>query len=476
MSRATAKRSSPRFGTSGWRGVWGEEFTLPRFRTVLRGSAAWFAENGGGEVVLVHDTRFLGERLAQQAHALLAEAGLSVCRGRGASPTPVAVRAVLRRRAAGAVVLTASHNPPEYQGVKVFGPDGAGVAGSEVRRIEALVARARDEEPPPSAPVRSRELRSAYVRELLRELDLAAFERARPRVVYDALHGAGAGVLDAVLEEAGARVETLRAAPDPHFGGVVPDPTAATLLGLRRRVGTLRGARLGIATDGDADRFAVVDERGRLLSATQALALLVEHCARSGRASRGVALSIATGSLAEKVAREHGLAVSRHPIGFKHFRAALLAGRADLAGEESGGFAWGRFHPDKDGVLAASLLTESLARGRAPLSERLARLERRHGRSCCGRVALALAPGQLDAFEKLRAAPPARLDGARVLAMRDDDGLHLALADGFVMLRPSGTEPLLRVYAEAPGRAALERRLGAGAAALGVLGGSLVSR
>jgi phosphomannomutase len=476
MTRANVERQSPRFGTSGWRGVWGEEFTQPRFRSVVRGAAAWFAEQGGGEVVLVHDRRFLGAALEAQAHALLLEAGLKVCRDHGASPTPVAVRALLRRRAVGALVLTASHNAPEYHGVKVFGADGASVASEAARRIEGLVARASEAEAVTVALSRPRDLRGAYVRELLRLLDVAALRRARPRVVYDALHGTGAGVLDALLGEAGARVDVLRSAPDPHFGGAAPDPTVAALVDLGRRVCELRGARLGVATDGDADRFAAVDEKGRALSASQALALLIDHCARTGRASRGVALSIATGSLPEKVARSHGMAVTRHPIGFKYFRDVLVSGRAELAGEESGGFAWGRFHPDKDGMLAAALLVEALASGRTPLSERLARLERRHGASRAGRIALALAPEALDAFERLRAAPPDALDGSPVLAVRHEDGLHLAFEDGFVMLRPSGTEPLLRVYGEAPSGAALKRRLAAGAAALGTFGGSRVSR
>jgi phosphomannomutase len=382
----------------------------------------------------------------------------------------------LRRRAAGAIVLTASHNPPEYHGVKLFGPDGAGIAGPAVRRVEALVARASEAKPGPYEPSRPRDLCAAYVRELSKRLDTHALARARPLIVYDAMHGTGAGVLDAVLGLAGARVEVLRATPDPHFGGVTPDPTAAKLSGLARRVRAQRSARLGVATDGDADRFALLDERGRALSATQGLALLVDHCARSGRATGGVALSIATGSLAEKVARAHGLVVTRHPIGFKHFRDSLVSGRADIAGEESGGFAWGAFHPDKDGVLAASLLAESLAYGRVPISERIARLERAHGRSCCGQAAIALEPRTRRTYRKLLRSAPRHIDGARVVALRDDDGLHLALDDGFVMLRASGTEPVLRIYAEAPGAAALKRRLAAGAAALGAFGGSRVSR
>lgn len=475
MTGVTPQLDPPvRFGTSGWRGVLGEEFTLPRLRAVIRGAGAWFRERGGGEVVVAHDTRFQADRMAVMAAQLLAESGLRVSADRGAVPTPCAVRAVVRRGAAGALVLTASHNPPEYQGVKVFGPCG-GIDGVEARRIEALAARAGTA-PPGAAHARARcDLRGTYVRELGRELDAERLARARPRVVYDAMHGAGAGVLDAVLTATGARVEMLRGAPDPNFGGAAPDPTARAQRGLRAAIRGSRGARLGVATDGDADRFAMLDETGRALSASQALALLVDHCVRTGRATAGVALSIATGSLVERVAASHGLAVTRHPIGFKHFRAPLASGRAELAGEESGGFAWGRFHPDKDGVLAASLLVEAAAVG-LPLTARLAALERRHGRSHCGRIALPAAPRALERMAGLVRRPPGRVDGARVLNVRDDDGLHLSVDDGFLMLRASGTEPVLRVYAEASTRRGLSQRLARGAALLGLAGASSDTR
>ncbi|HKJ23667.1 MAG TPA: phosphoglucomutase/phosphomannomutase family protein, partial [Myxococcota bacterium] len=217
------------------------------------------------------------------------------------------------------------------------------------------------------------------------------------------------------------------------------------------------------ATDGDADRYAAVDASGRILSATEAVALLVDHLARCGRIRRGVAISVATGSLVERVARAHGLAVTRHPIGFKHLSAALLSGAADCAGEESGGFVWAAHGVDKDGILAAALLAEIVAVTGAPLGERLAALEREHGPSHCGRVAVAARPGVRDRLAALRADPPARVGSAGVVSVDRRDGLRLALPDGFVMLRASGTEPAVRVYAEAPSARALRARLALGA-------------
>jgi len=279
------------FGTSGWRGILGEEITFPRLRVALHGIARWLAREAGREVVVAHDTRFLGERMADLAARILAEHGARPVLGKGALPTPVAARAVLRRGAAGAVVLTASHNPAEYHGLKVLGAWGGGIDDATARRIEGWIARARPVEPAAGPPLRPVDLRAPYLRELLRCLDRERLERARLRVVYDAMHGAGAGVLDTALERLGARVELHRGEPDPRFGGLSPDPTRERLQPLARALRGRRGRWLGLATDGDADRFAAVDADGRVLSETEAAALLVDHLARSGRARRGVAIS-----------------------------------------------------------------------------------------------------------------------------------------------------------------------------------------
>jgi phosphomannomutase len=275
-------------------------------------------------------------------------------------------------------------------------------------------------------------------------------------------------VLDRVLADAGARVALRGGEPDAWFGGRPPDPVPARLGGLARTVRAGRGLRLGLATDGDADRFAAVDADGSLLSATDALALLVDHLARTGRVGRGLAVSVATGSLVEEVARAHGLAVERHPVGFKHLTAALESGRVDVAGEESGGFAWGPLARDKDGVLAGCLLAELVARSAAPLGARLARLRARHGGRACGRTQAPAGDRAREALARLEARLPRRFDGAAVRGVCRRDGLRLDLDDGFVLWRASGTEPVLRVYAEAEGPRRLGRRLRAGLARLGV--------
>ncbi|MBW2316091.1 MAG: hypothetical protein JRH10_18125 [Deltaproteobacteria bacterium] len=463
-----------RFGTSGWRGVIGEEFTLPRARAVVRGVARWLKETRQPLRVLVaHDSRPGGARLSSESSALLASEGVRVERVPGVTPTPVLARAVTGRRHGAGLIFTASHNPASYQGLKVLAATGGVLERAPTRRLEQLAngalregeleragERARGR---PGARVEPVDLLPEYRAALHQRLDCGGSARRPVRVYYDAMHGAGAGVLDRVLEDSGARVRGSRLGRDARFAGVGPDPVAAKLGDLGRAVAGGRGLRLGIATDGDADRYAAVDETGRVLSATEAVALLVDHLARTGRIHRGVAISVATGSLVERVAQSHGLAVTRHPIGFKWLTAALHAGEADCAGEESGGFVWAPHGFDKDGILAGALLAEVVATTGAPLGARLAELEREHGPCHCGRTEGSADAGCIERLAVLLRDPPRRVGSARVVAVDRHDGLRLALADGFLMLRASGTEPVVRVYAEAPSAAALRARLGLGA-------------
>lgn len=475
--RRTQRRGAPgeapaaiRFGTSGWRGVLGEEITFPRLRVLARAVARWLrAEERGRRVLIGWDARFASRTMAEIAAAVLQDEGLSPWLTADCTPTPVVTHALAHGRFAAGLVLTASHNPPADHGLKLFDASGATLADRFVRKIEAIAARhPRGDAPPPaSRPVRTLSLAEPYLAALAAQLDREALRAGGVKLFHDAMHGAAGGYLDGLMARHGVAVEGLRERADPTFGGTAPDPVPARLGELTARLracsGRTRGPALGIAHDGDGDRVGVVDGRGRVLSETQALALLVDHLASTGRIVRGVAIGAATGSLVEKVARSHGLAVERHPIGFKHLSAAILAGRADVAGEESGGFAWAPMGPDKDGILAGALLVELVARSREPLEAHVDRLEARFGPSACGRIALPRTAVLVRGVDRLTARPPARVGRIAVLEVETRDGLRLGLADGgFLMFRVSGTEPIVRIYAEAADATQLERRLGAG--------------
>ncbi len=438
----------------------GEDFHFAGARAVAAALARDLTPATRPRILVAHDTRFLGERLAEEAAAVLSGAGTRPVLCAGPTPTPVVNHALRARRAAAALVFTASHNPAPYQGVKLLWPWGGGAPDAVTSRIAAGAERLLARGEPPRGPVPAQRVATipAYLSALERALGRPP-KGGRPAVCYDALHGCGAGVLDVALAARGCRVELLRGEPDPRFGGAAPDPTPARLAVLVRRLRRGRGLRLGLATDGDADRLAAVDADGQILSETELLALLVDHLARTGRVTRGVAISVATGSLVERVARHYGLVCLRRPIGFKHLTAELAAGRVDVAGEESRGFAWAPFARDKDAILAGCLLTEIVSATQAPLRSRLAELRRRHGAPACGRLSLPAGPSSRAALAGLAKRAPQRFDGARVLRVDDEDGVRLELEDGFVLWRAAGTEPLVRAYAEAPSRRALARRL-----------------
>lgn len=466
MSARARREPRPiRFGTSGWRGTLGDEVTDERLRAFVYGAASWLASRRAGSRVLVgFDGRFASERLASVAAQVLQARGLDAVLAAGVTPTPALARAIPRRRAVGGLMLTASHNPEHDHGVKLFGPRGDAVDTRAAARIEAAAALAL-ERPPRDAAHRGRrvrvELAAAYTRDLVRATGEALRASSRVRVVYDAMHGAGAGVLDAALRAAGTRVELLRGEPDPRFGGGSPDPLPEQIGTLARRVRNGRGLRLGIATDGDADRVAAVDERGRVLADGELAALVLDHLARTGRVRRGVALTLAAGTLLERVAASHDLRTTRHPIGFKHLVGELRAGRAEFGVDESGGIAFAPFSLDKDGMFAGALLAESVGLRRMGLGAQLAALRAKHGDAVAGRSALSGTPGLREGLERLCAKPPGRVGACTVRGVDTRDGLRVELDDGFVMWRASGTEPLLRLYADAIGPRRLQARLAA---------------
>ncbi len=464
MDDASTPSSRPiRFGTSGWRGIAGEDVRFDALAALCDAVATWaLGADVGRRIVLGHDTRLLSERMARLAARILTDAGCDVLAAHEPVPTPVLTRAIARYDAAAGVMITASHNPPEYHGVKVFGRWGGAIGDDDAATIEALAAAHPGDGAavPERWPVADVQLLERYVTDLLDVVDGDALARSDLTVFYDAMHGVGAGVLDTILGRTGCRVETLRAERDPGFGGQPPDPVAAHLAPLVRAVKRTGGPCLGLATDGDADRFAVVEPGGRLLSETEACALLVDRLAETGRIQRGVAIGAATGSLVARVAESHGLAVTRWPIGFKHLSLALLDGHADVAGDESGGFAWAPIGRDKDGILAGILVAELVATEPGAIGARLRGFERRFGRRACARRALPASPDVIAALEALRQAPPDQLGADRVHEATIEEGaIRLELDDGFGYVRRSGTEPRVRIYAEGPGPAALADRL-----------------
>ncbi len=488
--------STIRFGTDGWRGVIAEEFTFERVRWVaaaladeIEARCAVAADGGTGRgaepaVVVGFDRRFLSAEFARAVAEVMAGAGIRVLLAAGDVPTPAVSVAVRDRGAVAGVVITASHNPSRWNGFKIKESFGGSALPETTARIERAVQRRADaakrlprmpfEEATRRGRVEVVDLRSPYLDVLRKSVDLPAIGKARLQVVVDPIHGAGAGVLLPLLLEAGLDAREIRGDPNPTFGGVNPEPIDENLAELRRAVKARPGdlPAIGLALDGDADRIGAVDEEGETFDAHRVFACVLRHLLR-GRGLKGtVVQTISSTVMVRRLARAAGCERIETPIGFKHIAEKMLAGGVLIGGEESGGLGF-RFHlPDRDGSLSALLLLEACAHADLPPRKLLEAIFEEVGEWHYARVDLHLDPAHAaETVEKVRRLAPATVAGRGVAERSDRDGVKLTLeGDSWLLLRPSGTEPVLRIYAEAESPEQVRVLLAAGREMVGVIG------
>lgn len=450
-----------RFGTDGWRAVIAREFTFDRVAAVAQGIADTIHERGTADrgVIVGYDPRFLSEEFAAEVSAVLAGNGLHCRVADRDTPTPVLAHAVLAYGAAGAVVLTASHNPPAYHGIK-FVPEYASPALSDVtERVEfhtacALANPGRIRRDSSGRMVERFDPRPAYLAALARQVDFSALRAAKLKVKVDCLHGAARGYLDHALTEAGCQVEAFRTERNPLFGGGLPDPSPERLRPLAEKV-VADGAHLGLAADGDGDRFGVVDSSGAVLTPNQVIPLVLWHVQRTRFPTGTAVRSVATTHMVDAVAAHLGLGVEETPVGFKYIGRALRETDAIFGGEESGGLGVRGHVPEKDGILAGLLVAEMVAKTAQSPMELLRQLQAQVGVFLSARIDLRVAH-PADLVRRISEQPPRDLAGSSLVATSTRDGLKLIGSDGrWMLLRASGTEPLLRVYLEARDRQTL---------------------
>jgi len=457
-----------RFGTSGWRGIIAREFTWDRVEMLVDAISRWITGQGGRSVVVGGDTRFLSPELAGATAERMAGYGFRVFLSDRPVPTPVLSSAVRRLGAGGVVNFTASHNPPLYNGIK-FSPADGGPAGQAVTEaIEGLLGSA--ERPAAAAgSIETVDIVTPYLAELDSILDTGRFAGAGLRVVYDAFSGTGSGVLDRKLMGLGASVRTINGDRDPLFAGREhPEPNEAGLGQLAAEVVRSRGS-MGAATDGDADRFGLVDSGGNYVSPHEFFPLLLDYLV-SERGFRGTAVrSLTTSSLLDRVAARYGIPVVVTPVGFKYLGAVMTERDVVLACEESGGMSVLGHVPEKDGILACLLAAEMVcARGEC-LGDQIRRMRSEFGTTCNRRLDLKLDDASRRRVDTLFfEGDPRELAGRAVTGVDRTEGVTLRLeGDEQVIVRMSGTEPLARVYIQAPSpgeveeiAASLKRQLG----------------
>jgi alpha-D-glucose phosphate-specific phosphoglucomutase len=455
-----------KFGTSGWRAVMAEEFTFANVHRAVHGIARYVAsqKSDGATIIVGRDPRFLGESFCATAAGILSSYGIVPLVIAEPAPTPTISYAVIQSKADGAINFTASHNPPEYNGIKFSTPDGAPALPEVTQAIEREIA-AFDANPQTAHAARgesqaqsqSIDPRRMYLSRLREIVDLDVIKKAGIKIAFDPMWGAARGYSDAFLREAGVTVATVHDTRDVLFGGHAPEPDDHLLEDLRRKMRET-GAAIGIATDGDADRFGIVDEDGTFLQANYIIALLFDYLVETRGWKNGVGKSVATTNLIDALAEAHKIELYETPVGFKYIGELIKQDKILIGGEESAGLSIRKHVPEKDGVLAGLLCCEMVARRGAAFGKQLGALFAKVGSFYPLRENFRLTPEVKQKFtEKLR-CDPGEFHGIKVARAVRIDGLKLVLADGsWVCYRLSGTEPVVRVYSEARSREALAK-------------------
>jgi len=442
-----------KFGTSGWRAIIADDFTLANVRRAVTGIARYVAahhRDGAPSLIIGRDPRFLGETCVELAARVASAYGIRCLVGQEAAPTPAISFEIRHRRTDGGINFTASHNPPEYNGVKFSTPDGAPALPEVTRDVERLIEEGG--EPPQGAAlgaIEPVELHSAYLEDLRKKVDLDVIRKAGLKLAFDPLYGAARGYGDRLLREAGIPVTVLHDRRDVLFGGHPPEP-AEEHLGELKQAMAETGAQLGLSTDGDADRFGILDRDGRFISPNYIIGLLFDYLVETRGWKAGVGKSVATTNLVNALADYHRVPLYETPVGFKYIGELIKADKIVLGGEESAGLSIYRHVPEKDGILACLLVAEMVARRGVPLRAQLEALFRKVGGFYPERVNLRLTEDLKTRFHARLQQDPSSFAGRKVKEIVRLDGLKLVLEDGsWALFRVSGTEPVVRVYAEA---------------------------
>lgn len=447
--------SDIRFGTDGWRGRIADDFTFRNVRRVADAVASFILDTHGRRhpVPIGYDRRFFSREFALESARVMKHRGLTVRLAAGPVTSPsVSVWLATQQWPIG-VMITASHNPADYNGFKLKEGKGRSAPPEVTRAVESRVQDAPPAGPCPALePQDHGDWRSEYERYLSSQLDWKALRTFSGTIVFDAMHGVGAGVLQRILKRAPRlRVIALHDAHDPLFGGLHPEPIEPWLGELQKTVCAQR-ARIGIAVDGDADRLGIVDDRGVYLTPHQVFPLLAWYGLESKRWAGRLVQSISLGALGPRIARAYQRDFVEVPVGFKHIAEEMLSGPVAAGGEESGGYAFAGGLPERDGILCGLRVLEMLAVTGKPLSILVSDMERRFGAARFDRIDVLLKAPIWDkqAFvQKVQARLPAKIGSHAVREVRTFDGVKIIRSDdSWVLLRPSGTEPLLRTYAE----------------------------
>jgi phosphomannomutase len=495
------EKTEIKFGTDGWRGVIAEDFTFDNVRRVAQatadywntivGRASRLPSGRAGDVtpagetpalrntgIVGYDNRFLSEVYAKLVCEVLAANGIKAFYPPVAPPTPAVSYAVRDRKLCGAVMITASHNPPQFNGYKVkaefAGPADPEICSQIEKRIDQSPVRSVSfDDAVHTGAIEIYDPRPAHIAAVKKIVDLKKIRNARLKVIVDSMHGCGGTVLEEIVGQPSwlrrgkgraswkLALQTIRATRNPLFGGVNPEPIGKNLGALCDAVKKSR-ADIGLATDGDADRMGVVDDKGRYVSIQLVFAMLLLHLVRNRGKTNGVVVKSANCTvLIDRICRAHGLQCAEVPVGFKYICAKMRETDVLIGGEESGGMGFQGHIPERDGILANLMLLEMLATTKKSVTQIVADLQKEFGKSAYDRIDMHYPLEQRGKLiETLRRDPPRALLGSPLAEMKDFDGVkYVAEDDSWLMFRVSGTEPIIRIYSEAASATRVQRLL-----------------
>ncbi len=448
-----------KFGTSGWRGIISDDFTFDNVKIVTQAIADFIKSSKrekGKPVIIGGDARFLSEKFSEVAAEVMAGNNIEVLLCNRDTPTPVISYEIIRRKAAGAINFTASHNPPEYNGLK-FSPSWGGPATpAETDIIEKNIQKLKvvkvmkKEEAMKRGLIKIFEPSHYYLKRLKEIIDFKVIKKLKQKIIVDPLYATGRGYLDKILEEEGIKVKVINNYRDVLFGGFPPEPAKKNIGDLIQTVKQEK-AIVGVATDGDADRYGIIDSDGTYIQANQILPLLLDYLMRTRNFKGAVVRSVATSHMIDKVAEIYNLKLYETPVGFKYIGEIMQKEDIVIGGEESNGLTIFRHIPEKDGILACLLVIEMAAREKKNLKELLNKLQEKTGKFFTKRENIKLTEtGKIKLLEKLKNFKEKEFGKFKIEKLITIDGFKFMFENNsWVMIRFSGTEPIIRIYAEA---------------------------
>ena len=447
-----------KFGTDGWRGIIADDFTFDNVRRVAGAIASYVLkyEDAAHGVFIGYDTRFASQRAAQVTADVIAGAGVPVKLADDYTPTPAVSYAVKTRGAAGGVMITSSHNPWNWNGVKFKGKFGGSATPGIMKKVEEEL-RAGVMPRGAKATIENVDLKTAYIVAVCGFADLNLIGKAKFKVAIDSMYGSGRGILAGIFRECGVQHITIREELNPLFPGINPEPIEPHIALLQQTVVNEK-CDAGLATDGDADRIGAVAEDGSFVDSHKIFCVLLRWLLERKRWSGDVVRAFNTTRMLDRIAAKHGRKLYETQIGFKYIADLMMEHDILIGGEESGGIGYSRFLPERDGILNCLLLANAMAEEGKPLGQLVADLQRDFGPHYYGRRDLHIAEEiKQNAIQRARSESTKSLGRYRVLKKESLDGIKFFLdaptngngAEAWILFRASGTEPLLRVYAEA---------------------------